>query len=271
LQVTARYGGAAAPDRIVLTRLNDADATARRFRTFETRVPRISLHVGLRRDCGSTLASVGQPQVVSSGKVSAMVFEGAIADFPSPDVEKNNVNYLAGVREIGVRSAHTDGRDMPRLLIRSVEFEGPFYESWPPLVHRNIFIESKNKHDSAEYAREIISSFASRAFRRPVTTDEEGSLVAVWQESFSTNGDFQQSIKDTLLVVLTSPQFLFLIENSDGPDAEDIGPFELASKLSYFLWNTAPDQRLRQLAADGTLLQSLESELERLILDPRSQ
>ncbi len=47
---------------------------------------------------------------------------------------KDNVNYLAGVHEIGVRSEYTDGRDMPRLMIRSVEFEGPYYESWPPRV-----------------------------------------------------------------------------------------------------------------------------------------
>ena len=62
---------------------------------------------------------------MTSEKLSKYVFEGTIRNFPSPDVEKDNVNYLAGVREIGVRSEYTDGRDMPRLLIRSVEFEGP--------------------------------------------------------------------------------------------------------------------------------------------------
>ncbi|MEO2019915.1 MAG: DUF1592 domain-containing protein [Fuerstiella sp.] len=271
LQVSAHYEGATAPDRIVLTRLSDSDVTAGRFKTFETRLPRLSVYVGLRRDCGSTLAPVGRPQVVRSGKLAEMVFEGAIDDFPNPDVEKDNVNYLAGVREIGVRSEYTDGRDMPRMLVRSVEFEGPFYESWPPLTHRNIFIESENTHDEPVYAREIIRSFASRAFRRPVTPTEEESIVAVWQESFSVHGDFQQSIKDALLVVLTSPQFLFLIENSDRPEAEDLDPFELASKLSYFLWNTAPDQRLRQLAAAGALRQSLDFQLERMVADPRSQ
>lgn len=270
LNISAQYDGATTPDRIVLTRLTDTDETAKRFRTFEARRPQVSVHVGLRRDCGSTLATVGRPQVVSSGKLSDVVFEGAIDDFPSPDVEKNNVNYLAGVREIGVRSEYTDGRDMPRLLIRSVEFEGPLYGSWPPATHQNIFITSENRHDTAVYAREIIRSFASRAFRRPVTPTEEDSLFAVWQESFSASGDFQQSIKDALLVVLTAPQFLFLIENSEGPEPEDVDPFELASKLSYFLWNSAPDQRLRQLARDGELHQSLESEVDRMIRDPQS-
>ena len=52
---------------------------------------------------------------------------------------------------------------MPRLLIRSVEFEGPFYKSWPPATHRNIFIDFENKDDPAAYAREVIRSFATRA------------------------------------------------------------------------------------------------------------
>ena len=87
-------------------------------------------------------------------------------------MEKNNVNYLAGVREIGVRSEFTDGRDIPRLLIRSVEFEGPLYTEWPPKTHRAIFIDSPHKNEPETYAREIIQSFVTRAFRRPVTEEE---------------------------------------------------------------------------------------------------
>ena len=170
------------------------------------------------------------------------MFEGAIRNFPSPEVEKDNVNYLAGVREIGVRSEYTDGRDMPRLLIRSVEFEGPFYESWPPPSHRNIFVDFAHKKDWPAYAREIIRKFATRAYRRPVTAAEESSLMAVYQKSSAAGGNFQESVKDALQVVLTSPQFLFLIENSRTPEPEPLDNYELASKLSYFLWNGPPDR-----------------------------
>ena len=111
---------------IVLTPLAADHDLARRFAAFERRSPRLGVHLGLRRDCGSTLAQVGAAQTVSDETLSRFVFEGAIRNFPSPDVEKDNVNYLAGIREIGVRSEYTDGRDMPRLLIRSVEFEGPY-------------------------------------------------------------------------------------------------------------------------------------------------
>ena len=79
----------------------------------------------------------------------------------------------------------------------------------------------------------------------------------------------QRAIKDALLVVLTSPQFLFLIENSSSPASEDLDAYELASKLSYFLWNAPPDDRLLERAAKNSLHQSLDVEIDRLIHDPR--
>ena len=225
--------------------------------------------MGLRRDCGSTFAPVGNSRPLANSTLEDFVFEGALNNFPTPDVEENNVNYLAGIREIGVRSEYTDGRDMPRLLIRSIEFEGPYYQSWPPAKHQNIFIASENKDNPAVYAREIIRSFASRAFRRPITGSEESSFMSVWKSSFAEEANFNQSIKDALLIVLTSPQFLFLIENSNSPQAEDLDPYELASKLSYFLWNTAPDEQLLKLAAANRLHGALDSEVKRMIGDRR--
>ena len=269
LTIDAQDSGKAGVSRIVLTPLSDDHDLATRFAAFERRSPRLGVHMGLRRDCGSTLNPVGPPRTVSSTELTEFVFEGAINNFPSPDVEKDNVNYLAGLREIGVRSEYTDGRDMPRLLIRSVEFEGPYYKTWPPTTHRNIFIHSDNKDFPAVYARDVIRSFATRAFRRPITDEEEASLLAVWRESFEDVGEFRQSIKDALLVVLTSPQFLFLIENSSTPDPEQLDAYELASKLSYFLWNAAPDEQLLKLAAADTLHESVDSEIERMIQNPQ--
>jgi len=269
LKVTARYGDNARLRRIVLSRVNEDGDLAKRFKAFEQRAPSVGVYLGLRRDCGSTLTRVQDPQAVASGDLQDFVFEGPINDFPSPDVEKDNVNYLAGVREIGVRSEYTDGRDMPRLLVRSVEFEGPYYATWPPAAHRNIFIDSPHKDDPSAYARDIIRSFTTRAFRRPVNDAEQAAVFAVWQSSFADKADFRQSIKDALLVVLTSPQFLFLIENSATPDPEDLDPYELASKLSYFLWNTAPDQHLLDLAAKNSLRDALDTQVERMIRDPR--
>jgi hypothetical protein len=256
-------------DRIVLTPVDEHHEVAQRFMQFEKRSPRIGVHLGLRRDCGSTLSQVGEPQTVSGTELKAYQFEGAIRNFPSPDVEKENENYLAGVREIGVRSEYTDGRDMPRLLIRSVEFEGPLYDAWPPESHRRIFIESDHRHEPSAWARDIIRDFAGRAFRRPITASEEASLMKIFAASFEEHGDFRDSVKAALQVVLTSPQFLFLIENSPSPAAEPLAPFELASKLSYFLWNGPPDPELLDAASSGTLSGQLDAQVDRLIRHPR--
>lgn len=267
LDISADYEGRLGVRSVVLSRLKEASEVRKQFEKFDQRRPRVGVHVGLRRDCGSTLSQVGGPQTVTSTEFTDFVFEDAIGNYPSPDIEEDNDNYLAGLHEIGVRSEYTDGRDMPRLLIDSVEFEGPYYETWPPATHRNIFIESQHRNDPAVYAREIIRSFATRAFRRPITDQEEGALFAVWERAWSESRDFQTSIKDALIVVLTSPQFLFLIEASATPDPEPIDSHELASKLSYFLWNAAPDERLRTLAERQQLREGLSREVERLVQD----
>lgn len=272
LAVRAEHTGVTAIDRLVLTPVGAEAELAKKFAAFEKRVPKLGVHVGLRRDCGSTFAPVGGPQVVANtgGRLQKYVFEGAIRNFPSPEVEKDNVNYLAGVREIAVRSEYTDGRDMPRLMIQSVEFEGPYYDMWPPASHRNIFASDfARPNDRAAYARHILKSFATRAYRRPVTAAEEASLVAVYEKSMAGGRGFQESVKDALTVVLTSPQFLFLIENSSTPEPEPLDGYELASKLSYFLWNGPPDRTLLQLASAGTLRQRLDAEVTRMIADSR--
>jgi hypothetical protein len=91
-------------EKIRFMELPKNSPSTRKFLAFEKRDPHVGVHLGLRRDCGSTLSPVGTPQVVHGTSLTKYTFEGAIRNHPSPDVEKDNVNYLAGVREIGVRS-----------------------------------------------------------------------------------------------------------------------------------------------------------------------
>ncbi len=269
LQVGVQDAGIKGVRQVVFTPLADKDELTQRFLAFEKRSPRLGVHLGLRRDCGSTFAPVEPARTVAAVGLEQFVFEGAIRDFPSPDVEKDNVNYLAGIREIAVRSEYTDGRDMPRLLVRSVEVEGPLYESWPPESHRSIFIESDSKADASTYARQIIRSFAARAYRRPVSASEEAVLSAVFERSLDAGGSFRESVKEALKVALTSPQFLFLTESSATPEPEPIDDHELAAKLAYFLWNGPPDRATLELAASGALRESLDAEVQRMIADAR--
>ncbi len=271
IPVSAVLDGVFDAGKIVLRPLPETDDLTRRFLAFEKRQPKLGVYLGFRRDCGSSLIQVGPPEPVAGTKLARYVFEGAMHNFPNADVEKDNVNYLAGVREIGVRSEYTDGRDLPRLLIRAVEFEGPLHEAWPPASYQNIFLASDRpkaqKLDRTADARRILRNFAQRAYRRPITAAEEQSLVAVYRRAAASGRPFEEGIKDALLVALTSPQFLFLVENSTAPEPEPLDNYELAAKLSYFLWNGPPDARTLRLAATGRLRGQLDLELERMIAD----
>ena len=252
-----------------ITPVEAESETGRRFAAFEKRVPHVRVHMGLRTDVGARLSLFDQPRPIPSSKVARYIFRAPISSFASPVIEKNNVNYLAGLREIAIRSEPTDDRQIPRVLVHAIEFEGPFYESWPPRGHREIFISSKRKDDPPAYAREVIERFGARAFRRPLAEKELASFLDAWRASYAETRNFQESIKDALLVILTSPQFLFLIEESAGPDPEPLSPHELAAKMSYFLWNTTPDAKLRSHAATEKLRESVASEVDRLVSDER--
>lgn len=269
LRITARYGHSNRLRGLAFHAVEPEHPVAERFAAFERQIPTLGAFLGLRRDCGSTQSPFGQLHRVRSSDWQEYRFHDAINNHPSPDVEEDNVNYLAGLREVGIRSLYTDGRDMPRVLIKSVRIEGPFYEAWPPAEHTAIFATDDNRTDPADQARQIIDRFATKAFRRPLEADELERLMNVWRDSMIVSNDFQQSIRDALLVTMTSPQFLFLIESSETSDAEPIGPYELASKLSYFLWNGPPDERLLRLAADDSLLGELSDEVQRMIYDVR--
>ena len=253
----------------LMTPVAKESESSQQFAAFEKRAPHLSIHKGLRTDVGARLSLFAKPKPVPSATVERYSFRAPASGFASPDTEEDNDNYLAGLHEIAIRSEPTDGRQIPRVLVSAIEFEGPYYETWPPKAHREIFIDSPHKNDQPAYAREVIERFAARAFRRQASDEEIASLLAVWRESYERTQDFQRSVRNALLVVLTSPQFLFLTEASAGPEAEPLSPQELAAKLSYFLWNTTPDEQLRTLADSGKLRAALSSEVDRLVADER--
>ncbi|MEM1068533.1 MAG: DUF1592 domain-containing protein [Planctomycetota bacterium] len=256
-------------DGLALRQVPKAHKLASAYQHFEQSSPLLGVHLGLRRDCGTTMSPVGRPQVVANTKPQQFVFEGTIGNFPDPDVQPANDNYLAGLRDLGVRCEYTDGRDRPRLIIKSIRFEGPYFDSWPSKPQRDLFPENTPDEDPESRARVWIRSFASRAFRRPVNEDEQQALINVWKDSFTEHDNYQQAIKDVFIVVMTSPQFLFLTERSSTPEPEILDGYELASKLSYFLWNSPPDGRLLDLASSGQLHASVRSEVDRLVEDPK--
>ena len=166
----------------------------------------------------------------------------------------------------------------PGLVIQHVDVEGPLLESWPPPSHKAIFGDLPLQRVSPERfevvsaqpqadAERILRDFARRAFRRPVTDAEIRPFLDRVQQQLQQGRSFEQAIRSGLKGILVSPQFLFLRER--GPQLND---FELASRLSYFLWNSMPDEQLFQLAADNRLHEPgvLREQVERLLQDSRS-
>jgi mono/diheme cytochrome c family protein len=160
----------------------------------------------------------------------------------------------------------------PTLLLDYVEWEGPIQKSWPPPAHQQIFFRGESATKDAAYAREILSRFATRAYRRPVTPAEVDRLMALFDLSQKQGDNFESSIKTGLLGVLASSNFIYLVEGSATHPSPNLNDWELASRLSYFLWSTAPDQTLLDLAAAGKLheKQTLHEQVGRMLHDPRA-
>ncbi|WP_197442986.1 DUF1592 domain-containing protein [Lignipirellula cremea] len=165
-----------------------------------------------------------------------------------------------------------DTSRLPQLVIDWVEIEGPLYEQWPPRSHKALFFKPEDTPPSVDYAREIFTRFLPRAYRRPVTTDEVERVVGLVRQEWEQGATFEKAVEFGLTYVLSSPAFLYLLE----PDSSDVRPlddYELASRLSYFLWSSMPDDRLRELAGSGKLQDPavLAGEVDRLLADSRSQ
>lgn len=162
------------------------------------------------------------------------------------------------------------------LQVNQLEVHGPFTEVVPPLPlsHQRLFATSASATNDVLRAQEILDRFASRAFRRPATTSEVARLVRFVEEA-SRNGDtFETAIQYACTAVLVSPHFLFRGEMQPEPNnprrVHPINEFALASRLSYFLWSTMPDDELTRLAREGRLRKTLESQVRRMLKDGRS-
>jgi hypothetical protein len=125
-------------------------------------------------------------------------------------------------------------------------------------------------------AEKIVTRMAERAYRRPVDKDDIAPLMAFYDKARANGGDFDAGIHDAVARTLVSPWFLFRTE-ADSPDAPPgsahrINDYELASRLSFFLWSSVPDDELLGLAAKGTLHEAstLEAQVRRMVADQRS-
>src|SRR5262249_33699428 len=116
--------------------------------------------------------------------------------------------------------------------------------------------------------------FAQRAFRRPAEPDEIERLVGLYESARGDGNDFVDAMKSACRAVLVSPQFLFRIEFDRGAtEPHRIDDYELAARLSYFLWSSMPDDELFRLAASNRLGDpaTLEAQVRRMWSDPKAR
>lgn len=135
---------------------------------------------------------------------------------------------------------------------------------------------SINKAQEQEWDSAVLKSlfqFASRAWRRPVTDHEKTELTAVYESGIAAALDRESAGREVLVRILVAPGFLFKVEQNQGAPIHPVNAWELASRLSYLLWSSVPDDALLQLARIGELLkpERLAAEAKRMLHDPKAK
>ena len=166
------------------------------------------------------------------------------------------------------------------MRIVSVQVRGPVEkEHWVrPKNFERFFTQDPPTDESGrrQYARDVIRRFATRAYRRPVDERTLERLVAIAEDGYKQPGKgFEEGVSGAFVAVLASPRFVFRVEEPDKSSPADghplIDEYALASRLSYFLWSSMPDQELIDLAAKGELRKNLQAQVKRLLADRRAE
>ncbi len=181
-------------------------------------------------------------------------------------------------------AAHFNMHRHPRLspAVYQVSIAGPFTttlavtsEQSTPSRNRILISQPKKVDQEPDCAQQIVSQLIRRAYRRPIQPEDLVQPMKFYAAARAT-GNFESGIEAALSAVLVNPNFLLRIEHDPSPIAADtvyrISDIELASRLSFFLWSSLPDDELLELAERGTLHQPnvLEEQTRRMLADARS-
>jgi hypothetical protein len=178
-----------------------------------------------------------------------------------------------------------DGKPHDRnLRVQAIEVDGPLDinpEDLPEAHRKLIFVRPDNDRSVLEAAKANLRPLLNRAFRRKVTDDEIANYAALVDESVQLGDSFEQGMQAAVIGVLVSPHFLFRAEldsrpnksDASGASVRDINDYELASRLSYFLWSSMPDDELFALATQNKLHEPdiLDQQIRRMLADDKSE
>ncbi|MDG2223967.1 MAG: DUF1592 domain-containing protein [Rubripirellula sp.] len=206
-------------------------------------------------------------------------FRGRIENHPAKPGRVVKGKQLPASMTITPQNLYDDGtlndgrRDlaMPRAMIEWIEMEVPVVDVWPPEHHTQILFDSPlRESDPRGYVRAVLKRFMARAYRRPASQAEVERFLAIYDLVSADFGSMEAAMRETLAMVLVSPQFMYHTVATVGESSQD---YELASKLSYFLWGSMPDRELFELAGDGKLRKRavVEQQVRRMLADQRSK
>jgi hypothetical protein len=157
-----------------------------------------------------------------------------------------SVVYDDGTLNDGAHYAFVRQLGMPRAVVNWVELECPVTDVWPPKHHTDILFDSPLRDtDEQAYVRAVLERFMTRAYRRPAQENEVERFAQIYHLVRPSTPSLEEAMRETLAMVLVAPRFLYHTESDPATDEH----YAMASRLSYFLWASMPDQELFDLAA----------------------
>jgi hypothetical protein len=179
---------------------------------------------------------------------------------------------LVGIDRLAVALQKApEGEPVAEVMIEGFHLSGPLDPR--PKFQRQAMASVAGK-PKPEQTRLLIKSLADRAFRRPATEPELSRLVKLVETVEAGGEKWEAGLQRAMQAILVSPKFLFRVELDDRPElpnAHPVSEYQLASRLSYFLWSTMPDDELLRLASKNELTPNLEAQVRRMLKDPRAR
>ncbi len=221
----------------------------------------------MRVYAGDVIAGRGEKHLVGHYKV-APGKDWTIIEFEDRFERYNSVKVVP--YRNGGHEKNATTTDRPGILVGKAEMEGPL-DAWPPTSRTKLLGNIDLKTADHAEAEKILARFLPRAFRRKTTTKELQLYSSLFAAARKQKRSFTDSLRVALKAILVSPEFLFLDEPTFRPGR--ISEYALASRLSYFLWSSMPDNELLALAARRELKKPdiLRKQTERMLKDPKSQ
>jgi cytochrome c5 len=227
-------------------------------------------------------AGTGRAQIMERFSKIPVQVKAGVRDIVVAFVDRSRVETSENLEKLQAYGGTTGGLATPdwrpHLLEPGVVVTGPFNPTGVTITPSRalIFVCDPKKAGEPACARQIAENLARRAFRRPVTTEDLNRLMPFYEAERRDGGTFDGGIEQIVAAVLVSPQFLYRsIRGPKGttPDTEfPLTDLELASRLSFFLWNTGPDEELLTLASTSGLTRpgAMEKQVRRMLADPRA-